>query len=155
MLPAYLENVYINPNFVGLPIDLPMNTQGAITMTIGGSNPTPVNRTAADFYPEMLTMPAGMSVQARVAQTRYVYKAGYSTGSNGGVPTNLIGPRDVINNTMLEFINASLPEQKPVPVNHPDYLNPNANIDIQITALADVWVTFVHEGAGYKNTLGY
>lgn len=155
MVPAYLENVYINPNFVGLPIDLPMNTQGAITMTIGGSNPTPVNRTAADFYPEMLTMPAGMSVQARVAQTRYVYKAGYSTGSNGGVPTNLISPRDIINNTMLEFINASLPEQKPVPVNHPDYLNPNANIDIQITALADVWVTFVHEGAGFKNTLGY
>lgn len=155
MVPSYMENVFINPNFVGLPIDLPMAVSNTINITVGGPNATPVNRTAADFYPEMLTMPAAMRIQARTEQTRYVFKAGYTTGSNGGVPTNLLSPRDVISNTMLEFINASLPEQKPVPVNHPDYLNPNANIDIQITALADVWVTFVHEGAGYKNTLGY
>lgn len=154
-VPAYMETVFINPNFVGLPIDLPMAVSNAINMTIGGPNATPVNRTAADFYPELLTMPAGIRIQARTEATRYVYKSGYSNGTNGGVPTNLISPRDVISNTMLNFINASLPEQKPVPVNHPDYLNPNANIDIQITALADVWVTFVHEGAGYKNTLGY
>lgn len=155
MVPSYMENVFINPNFVGLPIDLPMAVNSTINITVGGPNATPINRTAADIYPEMLTMPSGMRIQARTEQTRYIFKAGYTTGSNGGVPTNLITPRDVISSTMLEFINASLPEQKPVPVNHPDYLNPNANIDIQITALADVWVTFVHEGAGYKNTLGY
>lgn len=155
VVPAYLQNIFINPNFVGLPIDVPMAVSNQVNVVIGGTNPTPINRTATDLYPEMLIMPEAFGIQARTGAVVYVYKAGYSTGPNGGVPTNLLSPRDVINNTMLEFINASLPEQKPVPVNHPDYLNPNANIDIEITALADVWVTFVHEGAGYKNTLGY
>lgn len=153
VLPSYLTMVYVSPNFIGLPNDLPVNVNQSLTMTVGGPNATPVSRTAPEFFPEMLNSP-GRLVQIRT-NTVYSFKAGYSFGSNGGVPTNLLTPRDVISNSMLELINTSLPEQKPVPVNHPDYLNPNSNINIKITELADVWITFVHEGAGYKNTLGY
>jgi len=56
---------------------------------------------------------------------------------------------------LLSFINTSLPESKPVPTYHSDFLSAGAVNDINVIKKADVWVTFVSEGAGYYNTLGY
>ena len=56
---------------------------------------------------------------------------------------------------MLASINASLPEQKNVASLHPEYISSSANSNIVITKKADVWITFVYEGAGYRNVLGY
>jgi LruC domain-containing protein len=38
---------------------------------------------------------------------------------------------------------------------HPQYLQSSATADIIITQTADVWITFVSEGAGYLNSVGY
>lgn len=77
------------------------------------------------------------------------------TYDSWGVPDNLVFP-DVIEQNLLDDINASLPESIPggIPVTHPEYL---AGVETQIivTKEADVWVTFVAEGAGFRNTLGY
>ncbi|RYZ40106.1 MAG: DUF4114 domain-containing protein [Myxococcaceae bacterium] len=55
----------------------------------------------------------------------------------------------------LADIATTLPENQSVPVHHPDYVAPTNNPDVLLTATADVWVTFVSEGATFRNTLGY
>lgn len=72
-----------------------------------------------------------------------------------GVPDNLVSPNDPIDDSMLKDINASLPEYKPVPSFHPEYLTSSNETDIILDEAAEVWVTFVHEGAGNLNCLGY
>lgn len=77
------------------------------------------------------------------------------TYDNLGVPDYLVPERDVITAEMLSFINASLPESQPVPIYHPKYLEEGTQTNLEITKTADVWMTFVHEGAGYRNILGF
>lgn len=71
-----------------------------------------------------------------------------------GLPDYLEPNRDAIDANFVNDINASLPETRPVPQYNPEYLN-GKDMVTAITELADVWVTFVHEGAGWKNALGY
>ncbi|MFY0606791.1 MAG: LruC domain-containing protein [Cyclobacteriaceae bacterium] len=77
------------------------------------------------------------------------------TFNSSGVPNYLESERDIITADMLSFINASLPEGRPVPTYHPKYIVESAQTNLVITETADVWMTFVHEGAGYRNILGF
>jgi hypothetical protein len=70
-----------------------------------------------------------------------------------GVPGYLV-EKDVLDQELLNDIGASLPESRPVPSFNPEYLN-NSNLDSKTEAPADVWITFVTEGAGWKNSLGF
>lgn len=62
---------------------------------------------------------------------------------------------DVVSQETLDLIANSLPESYPVPNYNPHYISSGYDTDLIIEAPADVWVTFVSEGAGYKNVLGY
>lgn len=77
------------------------------------------------------------------------------TFNSSGVPDNLVFS-DVIEQNLLDDINASLPENVygGIPITNPDYLA-GKETNLIITKEADVWVTFVSEGAGYRNVLGY
>jgi Domain of unknown function (DUF4114)/Secretion system C-terminal sorting domain len=86
------------------------------------------------------------------AQTTYIPMGGYN---KFGKPNYLDQPGDVISSTFLTRIQSSLPEYYPVPQYHPEYLAGNLTHDIKLKDTADVWVTFVDEGAGYQNTLTY
>jgi len=81
----------------------------------------------------------------------------YVLGSwdNQGKPNYLLSKDDIITNDFLADVNTSLPEYKKLPDSHPEYLSSSDNGNIELIADAEVWVTFVHEGAGYKNALGY
>jgi LruC domain-containing protein len=72
-----------------------------------------------------------------------------------GLPSYLTGTRDVIDQPFLDDINLSLPERRPVPSFNPQYLASGNDIDVKLVQSADVWVTFIHEGAGHLNVLGY
>ncbi len=72
-----------------------------------------------------------------------------------GRPKYLESPSDVISSTLLSYINTSLPEGTPLPTTHPQYLTDAATGTVNITAKSDVWITFVSEGAGNVNSLGY
>ncbi|MDC6365642.1 MULTISPECIES: LruC domain-containing protein [Flavobacteriaceae] len=86
------------------------------------------------------------------AKADYTY---IDTYDSNGVPENLAFP-DVIQQNLLDDVNASLPEgyNGGIPVTHPEYLA-DTETNIILTQEADVWVTFVSEGAGYRNVLGY
>ncbi len=72
---------------------------------------------------------------------------------NRGVPVNLLAP-DIIQQNLLDDINASLPENEKLPNSHPEYLS-GKETNITLIKEADVWVTFMGEGAGWRNALGY
>ncbi|OQY37484.1 MAG: hypothetical protein B6226_05135 [Candidatus Cloacimonetes bacterium 4572_65] len=74
--------------------------------------------------------------------------------NNDGVPIGM--EFDNVDSGFLTRINTSLPERSPVPRHHPEFLEDGNQLNVVfIDALADVWVTFVHEGAGYRNALAY
>jgi len=86
----------------------------------------------------------------------YTSKYAYlGTWDSKGVPKYKKHQRDVISQSMLNDINSSLPEYKPVPTFNAQYLANGVETNTKVIEKADVWVTFVHEGAGYKNVLGY
>jgi hypothetical protein len=72
-----------------------------------------------------------------------------------GKPNYLVQPSDVVPASLVSRITASVPENYPVPTYHPEYIRAGINSDIQLRDTADVWVTFVAEGAGYLNTLAF
>lgn len=77
------------------------------------------------------------------------------TWDNQGKPNYLEPVNSTISQGLLDDLNASLPEGTPLPESHPQYLsNPNDG-NLQLIDEAEVWVTFVHEGAGWLNMLGY
>ena len=87
-----------------------------------------------------------------------IKKSGYyvlGSWDNQGKPDYLLNPDDNITNDFLADVNASLPEYIKLPASHPEYLNTTDDGNIELVKDAEVWVTFVHEGAGYRNALGY
>ena len=72
-----------------------------------------------------------------------------------GIPSYLLPKGDVVSQDVLNMINASLPEGFPVPNYNPNYITSSTQTNIVLRDSAAVWVTFVHEGAGYRNAVGY
>jgi hypothetical protein len=93
--------------------------------------------------------PIFLLVLALPALGQYKY---LSTFNAQGVPNNLTF--ETVSQRMLNNIAASLPESKPVPTYHPHYIS-NTETDVKLDQEGEVWITFVAEGAGYKNVLGY
>ena len=70
-----------------------------------------------------------------------------------GVPLDMVNTQ--VSQSLLDNIDASFPEGYPVPEYNPEYIADGIETNVVLTELADVWVTFVGEGAGYKNVLGF
>ena len=85
------------------------------------------------------------------AQT-YNYLGDYTSN---GTPLYLENPSDEISVETLQMIDNSLPETFPVPDYNPQYITSGYDTDIKLQEKADIWVTFVNEGAGYRNVLGF
>ncbi len=115
-----------------------------LTIVVGGSSPSS-NKTRA------------ASKTAAVVPEQTKISNYYVLGSwdNQGKPNYLWNPDDKIANDFLADVNASLPERKKLPDSHPEYFNSTDNGNIELIKDAEVWITFVHEGTGYKNVLGY
>lgn len=75
--------------------------------------------------------------------------------SRDGTPRYLENTGDDITAEFLVDINTALPENQPVPDYHPEYLYEIYEQNINLIADAEVWITFVSEGADYLNTLAY
>ncbi|MCH2208111.1 MAG: LruC domain-containing protein, partial [Lentisphaerales bacterium] len=72
-----------------------------------------------------------------------------------GVPDNLVEDTEV-STALLRDIDRVLPERgTPVPVASPEFFSGEYSSNIYLSEEANVYVTFVHEGAGYRNSFGY
>ena len=145
-LPAWVREVVLRSNFVGIPGDYTIAVQPGINpITVGGSSAINA-RTGDTRRPRSLE-------NARSARTNaYSYLSSYDAN---GVPDNLLPENDYISQDLLDVVNSSLPESYPVPVYNTQYLNDDLIADVQLREEAEVWITFVHEGAGWRNALGF
>jgi len=75
--------------------------------------------------------------------------------TSNGTPLYLENPGDNVSVETLEMISNSIPESYPVPDYNPHYISSGYDTDLSINETAEVWVTFVSEGAGYRNVLGF
>lgn len=149
---TWRESVVVHTPYVGLQFDRIIELNGSKTsVTLGGSNPVE--------YQEPPTNPE-IGSPVRVQRTdgteifseRYVYIGTYDSN---GVPDYLEVERDAVPQDILDLVNNSLPEGSQVPNDNPQYIPAGVAADTKLTDSAAVWVTFVHEGAGYRNALGY
>lgn len=160
-VPAYYDKLVIDPAYIGLMHNATANINGnSVIATIGGKAGY-----SGDIVADAVNNNPGTATTGKITNgyfsTDYVYPTGYSASTAYASPTNLGRPNwlettpDVIDASLLSYVNASLPESSPVPTTHPDYLNTTTVHTINVTAKADVWITYVSEGAGYQNTLAY
>ncbi|MCG9881058.1 MAG: LruC domain-containing protein [Bacteroidia bacterium] len=148
-IPTAIKEVVINTDYIGLPNNvLASVSAGKIISVIGGKNPQMIRTAGVNdirTYPTLGKNPS-----------KYSFRLGtFTTGSNAGKPNYLVTPNDVVSQTFLDDVNASLPERQPVPEYRPNYLSSSVERNLILDSQCDVWVTFVHEGAGYRNGLFY
>lgn len=98
-----------------------------------------------------------LSLIASVQATDYQYVDDPVTGYNNlGVPLNMTNINSTLPTSILNNIYGMLPESTPV---NPDYIAPdvlsNIRFDDDLATFATASVTFLNEGAGYRNSLGY
>ncbi len=82
----------------------------------------------------------------------YKYLGEYTSN---GTPKYLENPGDIVSQETIDLVKKSLPSSYSVPDYNPQYITSGYETDIQVSSRADIWVTFVEEGAGYKNVLGF
>ncbi len=140
-LPASLDQLILRNDFIGLvnEIVLPLDDN--------------------DLFVDYQNLPDAIeneSGQGSLGKTSLLYTLGYlgSYNSRTGKPNYLTAVGDNVTQEFLNDVNTSLPENNPVPLAHPEYLVDGNQINTTMSEDGDVWVTFVHEGAGYKNVLG-
>jgi LruC domain-containing protein len=108
-----------------------------------------------------LTLGGKQSVQQFKSGEKGIFKSTNSvfqplgTYNSNGVPSYLTMPNDVVDAAMLQDINATLPEYIAAPTSHPQYFASANEHNLVLNDACNVWVTFVSEGAGYRNVLGF
>ncbi len=146
-LPAGMKQLVLNSSFLGLPRDIiiDLNTTN-IKRQFGGSASDPIN-TVVNVLP-------GSKTLGKASVSKFNVVPSSRTWNSSGVPNYKEPTNDVVSQTLLNDISSALPEYIALPNNSP-LLNESAIRVIRVRELADVYVTFVSEGAGYRNTLFY
>lgn len=139
------DSLTVLVNYVGLPHEVTCKMEKTISLTIGGSSSV-----ASSQVTGQSRVVAALPEPTKVSGY-------YVLGSwnSSGLPKYLWTPNDVISADFLADVNASLPEREKLTSSHPEYLSANSEGSVVLIEDAEVWVTFVHEGAGNLNGLGY
>jgi len=142
VLPVAMQKVTVFNNFLGLvrQMEIPVTSEGVVGL-FGGKSPQP-----AAFKS---SAPAGFKGPNGI---KWVYMSNYDSQ---GVPANLVPANDPVTQQLLHDINVALPEYKNEVANHPEYFAPAVPNNIEIVAQSDVFITYITEGAGWMNSLGY
>ncbi|WP_435356880.1 LruC domain-containing protein [Emticicia sp. SJ17W-69] len=149
-IPTAVKQVSVRPNRIGLPNEFIVDvSNNGVKAIFGGKNQTTPKTLRVSSDDETISLR-----NAREISGKYPIKT-LGTWSKEGVPNYLEGKRDDISAEFLANIDASVPERKPVTEVNPGLLKSTNKTVLTITELADVWITFVHEGAGWTNTLGF
>jgi LruC domain-containing protein len=137
-VPSYYEEVFVTTDYVGLP------TPGMISIDNNGFNIVLGGKAVKSNLKSVMSPSS--------TNANFEFLGNYSSL---GVPDYLEEVGDIIDQSFLNDVNNTLPERVKLPQHRPDYFGNDINPNISLVELADVFVTFVHEGAGYKNVLGF
>ncbi len=79
----------------------------------------------------------------------------FSEYNSNGRPNNITNVANTLPEGILESLATSLPERRDVRLTNPDYVGKFDSSGLKFQKDADVEVIFLHEGAGYRNSLAY
>ena len=136
-IPSHLDSLYIITKHIGLPNITAISLNKLYNQVVIQNKPAHSSSKSASNFNNALD---------------YLTLGNWNSF---GVPNYLESVRDNISASLLEDINATLPESIPLPVSHPQYLTNSTEANLIIEEECEVWVTFIHEGAGWLNVLGY
>ena len=144
-----VNQLYIYSTTIGVP-QLLKTTFANNTFSVDASSPSSF----------MGVQPAFLNTKSsdEYVTLNAVLPGGYTTlgtWNSSGRPNYLLSPDAAISAELINVVNASLPEEKPVPQYNPQYITNGVSSALRVIENATVEVVFVHEGAGYKNVLGY
>lgn len=138
-IPSYYKEVVLSTQFLGYPREVKLAIiNGSIDYTYGGIIPNTKSS-------------LGELLNPKSTNSNFSFLGSYNSS---GVPSYLL-TNDMFDNQFLSNVNATLPEQRPVPTFNPQYIANGTETDVKLNEACDVWVTFVAEGAGWQNVLGY
>lgn len=136
-VPSYLDTLYLASNYIGIP--------NLLAVSVNGSSAN------ADVTKRLDNIQSGsLALSKELAN----YKT-LGTWNSAGVPGYLWPVRDRIDQNLLDNLNQSLPERGSILNHHPEFLASGNQTNILLKDSAEVFVTFVHEGAGYLNVFGF
>lgn len=75
--------------------------------------------------------------------------------TSNGTPLYLEVPGDTVSEETQEMIRSYLPNGYSVVDYNPQYITSGYDTDLLLEAASEVWVTFVNEGAAFRNVLGF
>ena len=141
-VPTYVEEVFVQINAYGIPNLKSFPSQADFTCHFGLTN----------AKRDLSYAKTNASQTISPISANYYYHGSFNSQ---GVPDYLEPVGDALSSQFLSDVNASLPERRPVPVYNPQYLSQSNQLDVVVNDRSDIWVSFVHEGAGYRNALAY
>lgn len=141
-----LKQILVNTNYLAVPKNVILNLTSNKNLTLGGKSPAAIQTLDEGYHTTTASLGKSGNKFAVVPSNR--------TWNSSGVPTYLEPTNDVISTSLLNQINSTLPSGVPVPSNSP-LLDPSKVRVIKLVDSAEVFVTFVSEGAGYLNSLFY
>lgn len=146
-LPSYSDSVVLETAAIGfVNLQKRQITNNNLNCVFGGKNPPP------GFW-DGYTGSAAVNGKNETTSGLVPAIKALGTFNSAGKPNYLTSPNDLVDAAFLANINTALPEYQPVPSYHPQYLSQTNQTNLVFQQPSQVWVTFVHEGAGYLNTL--
>ena len=147
-LSSNAERLVVTTDYLGLPnYETADILSDNVELSLGGQN---LKRTG--LVSDDGTRPSGTGGGGSSVNATFSYMGSYNSL---GVPLYLVPNGDNVSQDILEMVNASLPEGRPVPTYNPEYIASGVKTSVSLKDSAAVWVTYITEGAGYRNALGY
>ncbi len=168
-----VDTLYVLAEYIGVPTltSLPLSTNEAYSVLIGGkpSQAAKALPISSDRYQNALKQELKESLNFKQeGENSFWAVVGYPQPQRGphgfyvlgtwdkdGYPDYLMPDDDDISIDLLEDLNLTLPERQNVPLVKPDLVNTMREGSIPLTEDAELIVTFISEGADYKNVVGY
>ena len=151
-LPSAVDTLYVKLNYIGFPNLLKVASSDLFDARLNLGHDMDA-RLIGTTESVQSTSGANKRYAASSSSRHTFYYMG--NFNDLGVPRYLMEERYDISNDLLSRVNAALPDGRPVPEYNPQYISSGTEADLKLTDSAEVLITFLHEGAGYRNAVGY
>ena len=152
-LPIHIDSLFLGVDFIGIPdlyqINLKNNLNGRFII---GENPEGEIRIAPALATRYSPTDPSVLRLGNSSSFSFKYRGAYNSI---GDPSYIKRRRFQFTNDILSVANRSLPNRSPVTTHHPEYFLETAGTELKLTDSSTVTLTFLHEGAGLKSSMGY
>ncbi|ADY51936.1 hypothetical protein Pedsa_1370 [Pseudopedobacter saltans DSM 12145] len=153
VIPSHVEYLIVDPAYVGLMRNALVKVNNGPTRAVLGGREGYAGSVIPAGNLSAIKPSLSNSILSNSGVTYHYDKNDYD---ELGRPKNLLPLDNTVDFVQLmKEVNASLPERKDGIYLHPQYIANNTPSNLNLTVSSEVSLTFVHEGANYRNSLAY